>query len=219
MTPSLRIDSHELAIQISANKHVAHLEKAMRPDRVGCTAILVWMLTSLSAAWAQTECETKLAELDRLMAESEGLSEARKNAVKMMRDMGARQCQKGNEAAANPILDAQIHALSASDEAKEGTPTLSKTKLTPAYLKGSWCTWQITEDPSVRRDSARYHFYANGSYHVGQPPSYRLDTSAPAWPHERFLREDYTQLTEMSPDEFRTMVHGMREYVWKRGKC
>jgi len=192
----------------------------MRRDRVVGAAILVAIVTGSSAARAQPECQAKLAELDRLMAESESLSEPRMNAVKMMRDMGARQCQKGNEAAAIPILDAQIRALStASNEDKEGPPSLSKTKLTPAYLKGSWCAWQITEDPSVRRDSARYHFYANGSYHMGHPPSYRLDTSAPAWPHERFLQEEYTQLIQMGPDEFRTMVHGMREYVWKRGNC
>ncbi|NIR62006.1 MAG: hypothetical protein GWO02_22240, partial [Gammaproteobacteria bacterium] len=63
-------------------------------------------------------------------------------------------------------------------------------KLTPEYLRGDWCTWQVTDDLSVKRDSMRFHFYADGSYHYGPPPSYRLDTSSDPRAHERFLAAD-----------------------------
>lgn len=182
------------------------------------SALVVAVALFPAAPALAQSCEQKLAELDRLIAESEGISESNLQAVRMMRDMGARHCEQGNAAAANPILDLQLRNLAAKAEQARDTG-LPKSGLTVAYLRGDWCTWQVTDDPGVRRDAARYHFYRDGSFHTGHPPSFRLDTSSDPWPRERFLDQDYQRLIEQGDDEFRTENHGMRTYIWRRGDC
>lgn len=192
----------------------------MATGRVVSIAGFLVMVFLAPPAVAQT-CKDKLAELDRLVAEDESLDDANRQAIRMQRDLGARYCEQGNEGTANSILDITLRSLRqrADKAASEAARRLPKSSLTPEYLAGDWCTWQLVEGGSGRRDVGRYHFYADGSFHLGMPPSFRLDKSADPWPHERFLEQDYEVLLEKNADSFRTEVHGMRQYTWRRGNC
>ncbi|MDZ7828944.1 MAG: hypothetical protein U5K33_05465 [Halofilum sp. (in: g-proteobacteria)] len=191
-------------------------------ERTGWWSVvaLAWLLGFSPGAFAAS-CRDKVAELDRLIEENQGLSEANLQAVRMQRDLGAQYCEQGNEATANSILDIPLRSMRqrADRAAAEQARRLPKSSLTVAYLKGDWCAWQIAEDASGRRDVARYHFYPDGSFHTGYPPSFRLDTSSDPRPRDRFLDQDYEVLLEKGADSFLTEVHGVRQYTWRRGGC
>jgi len=187
-------------------------------DRTSGWSVLALGLSSGAFA---SSCRDKLVELDRLIAQNESLSEANLQAVRMQRDLGAQYCEQGNEATANSILDMPLRSMRqrADKAAAEQARRLPKSSLTAACLQGDWCTWQVTEGSSARRDVARYHFYADGSFQTGHPPSFRLDTSSDPRPRGRFLAQDNEVLLEKGADAFRTKVHGRRQYTGRRSGC
>jgi len=93
------------------------------------------LFAAAPVAVAAGACHAQVDELDRL-AQSQGPDAARLNALKMMRDMGARQCDKGDKAAANPILDSQVQVLSRQAEDDDADAGIPKSKLAVACLRG-----------------------------------------------------------------------------------
>lgn len=178
------------------------------------------MLVFAPGAFAAS-CSDKVAELDRLIAENEDLSQANLQAVRMQRDLGAQYCEQGNETTANSILDVPLRSMRerAREVAEQKACTIPKSVLTAACLAGDWCVSKLQSGGRLIKAEGRYHFHEDGSFHVGTPPDYRLDKGNDPWPLERFATEDYKILISKEPDEFRFEVHGSSRTIFRRGRC
>lgn len=163
-----------------------------------------------------SECEEKLADLDRKIEEGLDMDEAEAAALKQMRDTAARLCAAGQPELAIPLLDGLLQRLEADDEdADEDADEPAGedlAALTIDYLQGRWCAVSTSTG-----ETGPYVFNPDGSYQVGiragddysmRPGGADLDA----------FRSVFHRLDQKAPDRFVVYRHSYRT-EFTRGEC
>jgi hypothetical protein len=123
----------------------------------------------VSPVRAQASCVEQLAIVDEQLADDPDLDTQLLIMLQTWRDQGARQCELGNDSAANArftavrmLLEQRAGAAARAATAAEERNRVPRDALAGEYLEGTWCA---TQDRNQER--SLYVFEADGSHRIG----------------------------------------------------
>jgi hypothetical protein len=189
----------------------------IHPIRTGACASMA-LCACLVAASAAADCQADLEDVDRKLADAEGIEQARLQTLQGLRDMAGTYCDQGREQMAGQMINALngqlAHATGGSAAAGggESRPSRPKSELTAAYLRGMWC---VSSEQHDRLTPIR--FEPGGGHLVGQPAGDKYGMYPNGDELEDFYR-GFDRLVSRQADEFVVIDRGY-ELTYRRETC